>query len=88
MKKGIILSLFLALMVIFGAGNLFAQETTGTSYYSPDATEVEYVNADDETVTVASQLDDFKSSFDMIWLIVAAALVFLMQAGFAMLSQG
>jgi Amt family ammonium transporter len=88
MKKGIILSLFLALMVIFGAGNLFAQETTGTSYYSPDATEVEYVNADDETVTVASQLDDFKSSFDMIWLIVAAALVFLMQAGFAMVESG
>jgi hypothetical protein len=36
MKKGIILSLFLAIAVVFGAGNLFAQE----SIYSPDATEI------------------------------------------------
>jgi Amt family ammonium transporter len=84
MKKGIILSLFLAIAVVFGAGNLFAQE----SIYSPDATEIEYVNSDDETVTVADQLTGFKDSFDMVWLIVAAALVFLMQAGFAMVESG
>jgi len=33
-------------------------------------------------------LDEIKFSFDMIWLVLAAALVFLMQAGFAMVETG
>ena len=33
-------------------------------------------------------LEDASNSFDMIWLIVAAALVFFMQAGFAMVETG
>ena len=33
-------------------------------------------------------LEEIKFSFDMIWLIFAAALVFLMQAGFAMVETG
>jgi Amt family ammonium transporter len=33
-------------------------------------------------------LEEIKFSFDMIWLILAAALVFLMQAGFAMVETG
>jgi len=33
-------------------------------------------------------LEEIKFSFDMIWLILAAALVFFMQAGFAMLETG
>ena len=33
-------------------------------------------------------LDEIKLSFDMIWLVLAAALVFLMQAGFAMVETG
>jgi Amt family ammonium transporter len=33
-------------------------------------------------------LEEIKFSFDMIWLIVSAALVFLMQAGFAMVETG
>jgi Amt family ammonium transporter len=38
--------------------------------------------------TVADQLTGCKDSFDMVWLVVAAALVFLMQAGFAMVESG
>ncbi|WP_028974545.1 ammonium transporter [Spirochaeta cellobiosiphila] len=38
--------------------------------------------------TVADQLASFSAAFDMIWLIIAAALVFLMQAGFAMVETG
>ena len=33
-------------------------------------------------------LEEIKFSFDMIWLILAAALVFFMQAGFAMVETG
>jgi Amt family ammonium transporter len=42
----------------------------------------------EETVDVAATLADYAKSFDMIWLVVAAALVFLMQAGFAMVETG
>lgn len=35
-----------------------------------------------------AQLEVFRAAFDMIWLTVAAALVFFMQAGFAMVESG
>ena len=38
--------------------------------------------------SVTETLDLFSQSFDMIWLILAAALVFFMQAGFAMVETG
>lgn len=37
---------------------------------------------------IQEQLDQFSAAFDMIWLTVAAALVFFMQAGFAMVESG
>ena len=37
---------------------------------------------------VQETLDLYSAAFDMIWLIIAAALVFLMQAGFAMVETG
>ncbi|MBN1647727.1 MAG: ammonium transporter [Spirochaetales bacterium] len=41
-----------------------------------------------EDISVEETLTNYKASFDMIWLILAAALVFLMQAGFAMVETG
>ncbi|MBT3272172.1 MAG: ammonium transporter, partial [Spirochaetales bacterium] len=38
--------------------------------------------------SVTETLDLFSQAFDMIWLILAAALVFFMQAGFAMVETG
>jgi ammonium transporter, Amt family len=38
--------------------------------------------------TVQQQLDLFSSAFDMIWLVLCAALVFFMQAGFSMVEAG
>ena len=62
-----------------------------TPAFTQDATAVPYTigEGDDAvTTTVADRLDDYSASFDMIWLVLAAALVFFMQAGFAMVETG
>jgi Amt family ammonium transporter len=41
-----------------------------------------------ESVPVEETLEGFSASFDMLWLVIAAALVFFMQAGFAMVETG
>lgn len=41
-----------------------------------------------ETAAVEEKLDLYGQAFDMIWLVLAAALVFFMQAGFAMVETG
>lgn len=41
-----------------------------------------------QDAATAELLELFQESFDMLWLVLAAALVFLMQAGFAMVETG
>ncbi len=41
-----------------------------------------------DTASTADTLKLYKQSFDMIWMVMAAALVFFMQAGFAMVETG
>ena len=41
-----------------------------------------------QDAAIAETLDLFSQSFDMIWLVLSAALVFFMQAGFAMVETG
>ncbi len=41
-----------------------------------------------QDATTAQLLELFQESFDMLWLVLAAALVFFMQAGFAMVETG
>jgi Amt family ammonium transporter len=41
-----------------------------------------------QEMTTQEQLELFSQAFDMIWLVVAAALVFFMQAGFSMVESG
>ena len=48
---------------------------SGTALYAQDA-------------ATAELLDLYQSSFDMIWLVLAGALVFFMQAGFALVETG
>lgn len=72
MKKR--LMLFVSLLVL-GLGAAFAQEEVVL-------TMEEQVSALVQTVAA------YSDSFDMIWLVLAAALVFFMQAGFAMVEVG
>lgn len=41
-----------------------------------------------QDAATAERLELYQSSFDMIWLVLAGAQVFFMQAGFAMVETG
>ena len=89
MNKGAV-SLLLALgMMVAGSGFLAGQETEASPSVVTAGDVVFSVDEESGDVTsVESVVTAAQDSLTMIWLVLAGALVFFMQAGFAMVEVG